>query len=59
MFNIILAFITIRIGLSGVAGQDNNVCGTFKDYYTIKTNDKCWYDVAAEGSVVSLQILFN
>lgn len=38
--------------------EENNVCGTFKDYYTIKTNPKCWYDVAADLKLVSKAIRF-
>ncbi|XP_018561404.1 lipase member K-like [Anoplophora glabripennis] len=34
-----------------VLGQENNVCPTFKDYYTIKNNSNCWYDLAAEYNV--------
>ncbi|XP_057662523.1 lipase member K-like [Diorhabda carinulata] len=30
--------------------NDNNVCPTFKDYYTMKNNSNCWYDLAAEYS---------
>ncbi|CAG9853867.1 unnamed protein product [Phyllotreta striolata] len=32
------------------SGQENNVCPTFKDYYTMKNNSNCWYDLAAEFS---------
>nr|XP_023019896.1 lysosomal acid lipase/cholesteryl ester hydrolase-like [Leptinotarsa decemlineata] len=35
---------------SSVISQENNVCPTFKDYYTIKNNSRCWYDLAAEYS---------
>ncbi|CAH1963571.1 unnamed protein product [Acanthoscelides obtectus] len=27
--------------------QENNVCLTFKDYYTVKNNSNCWYNPAA------------
>lgn len=33
---------------------ENNVCPTFKDYYTIKENPHCWYDVAAEKTAVCI-----
>ncbi|KAK9870871.1 hypothetical protein WA026_009829 [Henosepilachna vigintioctopunctata] len=29
-------------------GHERNVCPTFEDYYTVKNNTNCWYDVAAE-----------
>ncbi|XP_076274567.1 lipase member K-like isoform X1 [Rhynchophorus ferrugineus] len=29
-------------------GERNNVCPTYDDYYTIKNNSKCWYDLGAE-----------
>ncbi|KAG5875195.1 hypothetical protein JTB14_029369 [Gonioctena quinquepunctata] len=33
-----------------VYGQENNVCPTFNDYYTMRNNSRCWYDLAAEYS---------
>lgn len=36
--------------------QENNVCPTFEDYYTIKNNSNCWYDLTAQYSAVSLEI---
>lgn len=37
-----------------VYAQDNNVCPSYRDYDTIKTNKKCWYDFAADSKAVSL-----
>lgn len=34
-------------------GEDNNVCPTFEDYYTVKNNSNCWYDFSADYDVVS------
>nr|CAI5820930.1 unnamed protein product [Callosobruchus analis] len=30
----------------------NNVCPTYRDYFTMRNNPKCWYDFAAEDKVV-------
>lgn len=38
-------------------GAGNNVCPTYKDYETINTNPKCWYDFAADSTAVSLKKL--
>ncbi|KAJ8978805.1 hypothetical protein NQ317_014275 [Molorchus minor] len=38
----------ISCAFSAVLGQENNVCPTFEDYYTIKDNSHCWYDLTAE-----------
>lgn len=50
---------TMRIGvcwmlINVVLCQTNNVCPSFKDYETIKTNKKCWYDPAADSTAVSV-----
>ncbi|XP_066145562.1 lipase 3-like [Euwallacea fornicatus] len=31
--------------------KPNNVCPTFRDYFTMANNSKCWYDFAAELTV--------
>lgn len=41
-----------------VWSQENNVCPTFEDYYTVRNNSRCWYDLAAEYNVVG-NILIN
>lgn len=38
--------------LISAARCENNVCPTFKDYYTIKDNPRCEYDFLAEESNV-------
>ncbi|CAH1371140.1 hypothetical protein MTP99_012629 [Tenebrio molitor] len=35
-------------------GEDNNVCPTFEDYYTVKNNSNCWYDFSADYDVPSV-----
>lgn len=52
-------FIVFMIFLKIVYGQQNNVCPTFHDYYTIKNNSNCWYDLAADYSAVSIEIDLN
>lgn len=42
-----------------VVCEENNVCSSFKDYETIKTNKKCWYDPAADSTAVSEQIVLK
>ncbi|VEN49251.1 unnamed protein product [Callosobruchus maculatus] len=50
----------VFIGSTGVDTQQlqvpqqstvNNVCPTYRDYFTIRNNPKCWYDFAAEDKV--------
>lgn len=35
--------------------QANNVCPTFKDYYTLQNNSNCWYDLTAAFDAVSTE----
>lgn len=37
--------------------QTNNVCPSYRDYETIKTNKKCWYDPAADSTAVSNKLI--
>ncbi|XP_066145567.1 uncharacterized protein [Euwallacea fornicatus] len=34
--------------VSTISDRPNNVCPTFDDYYTIKNNSNCWYDLSAD-----------
>lgn len=33
--------------------KPNNVCPNFRDYFNMANNSNCWYDFAAEMTVVS------
>ncbi|CAG9762366.1 unnamed protein product [Ceutorhynchus assimilis] len=44
---VVLCLVLIFKGAQGV-GEENNVCPTFEDYYTIKNNSNCWYDLGAD-----------
>lgn len=50
---VVLGSLFYQGGSSG-AGKENNVCPTFKDYYTIKNNSRCWYDLSAEYDAVTI-----
>ncbi|KAH1028818.1 hypothetical protein HUJ05_002147 [Dendroctonus ponderosae] len=45
----VIAFFVLA-ALEGSMGdmEKNNVCPTFEDYYTIKNNSNCWYDLGAD-----------
>lgn len=36
----------------GSYAQRNNVCPTFRDYFNMENNSRCWYNFAAEDKVV-------
>lgn len=50
--SVLLVFFCLCGGYASTS--ENNVCPTFKDYYTIKHNPHCWYDVAAEKTSVRI-----
>ncbi|KAF5294554.1 hypothetical protein FQR65_LT10746 [Abscondita terminalis] len=35
-------------------GVINNVCPTYQDYISIRTNHRCWYDVAADQNATTI-----
>ncbi|KAJ8915893.1 hypothetical protein NQ315_015506, partial [Exocentrus adspersus] len=45
------ALLVILSVFNAVLSQENNVCPTFEDYYTLKNNSNCWYDAGAEYNV--------
>lgn len=61
----LLLALIVTVLLSKVSCQKkpNNVCPTYRDYFNMLTNSKCWYDFAAEMTVVSpanlTEILFK
>lgn len=55
---IIISLIVISL-INLIKTEDNNVCPTFKDYYTMKSNPKCWYDVAAHLRLVRIVFSFH
>ncbi|XP_045479565.1 lipase member K-like [Harmonia axyridis] len=46
-WNVLILIVVLNFVLF-CGAQENNVCPTFKDYYTIKNNSNCWYDFTAE-----------
>lgn len=55
--NVPISSLIVTILINLIIAEENNVCPTFKDYHTIKTNPKCWYDVAADLRLVRIFIL--
>lgn len=51
MLTVTLTLLTLLVTIGDCA--ENNVCKSFKDYYTIKHNPDCWYDFAADSTTVS------
>ncbi|KAF5294555.1 hypothetical protein FQR65_LT10747 [Abscondita terminalis] len=37
----------------------NNVCPTYEDYFTIRDNPRCWYDVAADQNATTIIISYG
>lgn len=50
---LLLALIVTVLHQVSCQKKPNNVCPTYRDYFTMLTNSKCWYDFAAEMTVVS------
>lgn len=47
----------VFVGLVVVGGRgnkENNVCPTLKDYATIRTNERCWYNPDVNSKPVSV-----
>ncbi|KAH1022243.1 hypothetical protein HUJ04_011667 [Dendroctonus ponderosae] len=45
----VIAFFVLATLEGSMGGMEkNNVCPTFEDYYTIKNNSNCWYDLGAD-----------
>lgn len=51
--SIILALILTVLHQVSSQKKPNNVCPTYRDYFNMLNNSKCWYDFAAEMTVVS------
>ncbi|KAB0799463.1 hypothetical protein PPYR_07343 [Photinus pyralis] len=49
----LLVFVTV-IFLICTDCTRRNVCPTYLDYFTINTNEKCWYDVAADSDAPTI-----
>ncbi|KAF2882050.1 hypothetical protein ILUMI_24122 [Ignelater luminosus] len=51
----IVSIIVIQFITNSVCSKmQNNVCLTYKDYYTIKNNSNCWYDFSADSNAVEI-----
>ena len=48
-----LIILTFFVYFKSSSCQDNNVCPTIRDYITMKNNNNCWYNFAADIKVVS------
>ncbi|XP_060531539.1 uncharacterized protein LOC132705123 [Cylas formicarius] len=47
---ILLGVLACHVALSQ-RPRKNNVCPSFRDYFTVEGNNNCWYDFAAESTV--------
>lgn len=53
IMQLLLALIVTVVHQVSCQKKPNNVCPTYRDYFNMLTNSKCWYDFAAEMTVVS------
>ncbi|XP_074041304.1 lipase 3 [Leptinotarsa decemlineata] len=51
MYFYMMMLMVLAVPDNSVGQNPNNVCPTWRDYFTMKSNPKCWYDFAADNKV--------